>query len=463
MVVDAIIKNGKLVVPRIGVLDAGVAIENGKVVAIAKDSLLPKADEEIDAHGNYLLPGIIDPHTHLGNYLPFEEECYTETRSAAGGGVTTFFGCVKLSRLPQPLSSSKTFSGVFDDVRKIVESKAVVDMAIYPMMLTPSLIDDIHECMKLGVSSFKFQQTYKGKEAKELGYPDPLDDGEIYRGFEEIAKHGDRGLAQWHAENTEVINHFKKKLLEEGRTDLAAWTDSRPDFNEDEATHKVCVFAKRTGCRLYIVHVDTEPSLERIVQARREGATVYAETCPHYLTLSKNESFGVLGKVNPPLREKETMALLWQGVADGTIDCIGTDHVPSKKSVKVGKGDIWSALLGFPGVETMLPVMLSEGVNKGRISLNRLVEVCSYNTARIFNLYPRKGTIQVGSDADIIIVDLHRKVKVSPDVLHSAADFTLYDGWTLEGWPIFTMVRGNVVMEDGQVTGKPGTGQYLPR
>jgi dihydropyrimidinase len=260
-----------------------------------------------------------------------------------------------------------------------------------------------------------------------------------------------------------IINVFKQRLIQAGRVDLAAWTESRPEFNEDDATHKVCVYAKQTGCRLYVVHLDTAVSLQRVIQARQEGAKVYAEACPHYLTLSKDDSFGVLGKVNPPLRDKERMAMLWKSLAEGHIDCVGTDHVAGKTSEKIGKGDIWSALLGFPGVETMLPVMLSEGVNKGRISLERVVEVCSYNTARIFNLYPRKGTIAIGSDADLAIVDLHKKVKVSPDILHSTSDYTLYDGWTLEGWPTSTMVRGKVVMQDGNVAAKPGTGVYLPR
>lgn len=461
--VDMIIKNGRCVIPGIGILKAGVAINDGQIVGIMKDQLLPKADEEVDANGGYILPGAIDPHTHLGNYTPFEQECLTETRSAAGGGVTTLLTGIKLSKLPDSMSKSKLFSGVFDPVRRIIENNAVIDMGLYLMMLSSTLIDDIHECVKLGVSSFKFQQTYTGEEAKRLGYSEVLDDGQIFRGFGEIATHGDRAMAQWHAENAAIINLFKERIMGTGRSDLAAWTESRPGFNEDDVTHKMCVFAKQSGCRLYVVHVDTAASLRRIVQARQEGTKVYAEACPHYLTLSKDEPFGVLGKVNPPLRDKETMAMLWKALAEGSIDCIGTDHIVSRMSEKVGSGDIWSALLGFPGVETMLPVMLSEGVNKGRITLERLVNVCSYNTARIFNLYPRKGTIAVGSDADLTIVDLQKEVKVTPDILHSASDFTLYDGWTLKGWPTFTIVRGSIVMQDGQVTGKAGTGKYLPR
>src|SRR3972149_3149971 len=444
MGVDLVIKNGKLVIPRVGILDAGVAIDDQKIVGIMKDQALPEADKEVDATGKYVLPGAIDPHCHLGNYMPFEQDCFTETRSAAGGGVTTLFTFVKMSKLPVPLSNSSSLSSVFGRVKDIVDKNAVVDLGLSLMMTSSNLIEDIHECVELGVSSFKFQQLYRGEEARKLGYSEILDDGDVYRSFQEIAGHP-AALAQWHAENIDIIDLFREKLEKANRVDLAAWTDSRPDFNEDDATHKVCVLAKQAGCRLYVVHVDTAISLQRIVEARNEGTKVYAETCPQYLTLTKDESFGVLGKVNPPLRDRETMAMLWRALADGSIDCIGTDHISVKMKEKIGKGDIWSALLGFPGVETMLPVLLSEGVNKGRITLERLVEVCSYNTARIFNLYPRKGTIAVSSDADLTIVDLHKKVKVRPELLHSESDFTLYDGWTMEGWPILTMVRGKIV------------------
>lgn len=245
--VDMTIKNGVCVIPRIGTVKAGLAIDQGKIVGIMKDSMLPKAYEEIDAKGNYILPGAIDPHTHLGNYTPFEGECFTETRSAAGGGVTTLLTAVKISKLPDPLSKATSFSAVSEGVKKIIERNAVIDMGIYLMMLSSALIGDIDECMRLGVSSFKFQQTYTSmtEEATKLGYSEVLDDGQIYRGFEEIAKHGDRGLAQWHAENVGIINVFKQRLIQTGRVDLAAWTESRPEFNEDDATHKVCVYASR--------------------------------------------------------------------------------------------------------------------------------------------------------------------------------------------------------------------------
>ncbi len=188
---------------------------------------------------------------------------------------------------------------------------------------------------------------------------------------------------------------------------------------------------------------------------------VFAETCPQYLTLTKDSPLGNLGKVNPPLREPEDNKALWKGIKDGIVDTIGTDHCGLRKEVKTGT--IWDAKPGFPGSATMLPVLLSEGVNKGRISIERIVEITSFNTAKIFNLYPQKGTIRVGADADLTIVDLNLEKEVEPEMLLSCSDFSLYESWKIKGWPVMTMIRGKIVMEDGKIIGEKGFGQFLRR
>jgi dihydropyrimidinase len=214
------------------------------------------------------------------------------------------------------------------------------------------------------------------------------------------------------------------------------------------------------------VHIGSARALDTILEQRQLGHTngnLYIETCPHYLTHTTDFD-NILGKVVPPLRSKNDLDHLWSALCQGHIDTIGTDHVANRLSTKVGEGDIWSALAGFPGLATMIPVLLSYGVNKGRINLKRVVEVTSYNTSRIFGLYPRKGTIRPGSDADLVIVDLSLKKKVSSDLLMSYSDYSIYDGWELEGWPDLTMVRGNIIMEDGEVDKATlGHGKFIRR
>jgi dihydropyrimidinase len=199
--------------------------------------------------------------------------------------------------------------------------------------------------------------------------------------------------------------------------------------------------------------------LEEVSRSKVEYPKIFVETCPQYLTLTKDSPLGSLGKVNPPLRSSEDTEALWRGISEGLVDTIGTDHCPNPRETKTG--DIWNARPGFPGSATMLPVLLSEGVNKKRVSLERVAEVTSFNTAKIFNLFPRKGTIQVGSDADLCIVDLNLSKIVEAKMLQSQSDFSLYEGWDLKGWPTLTMVRGKIVMKDGGIVGPKGHGRYI--
>lgn len=464
MVVDVTIKNAKLVIPKVGIIKAGIAIENGKIVAISHDSHLPNAEKTINAEENFILPGIIEPHSHLGNYAPFINDLKTETASAAGGGITTLFTYLKLLKLPEPYCKSESHLYKFNELKKIVEKNIMIDIAFHLMMTVSKDVDDVDKNFKVGISSFKYIMGFTGEESKRLGIAS-LPDDDLYRGFQQIARHKDEhGTVCIHTENVDINNLFRKKLVEKGRKDLSAWTESRPEFNEVDSLYKVTYFAEQTNCQLYIVHVDNGLSLKLISEAKQKGINIFAETCPHYLAFTKNDDFGILGKISPPLRDKINIKYLWDGIKNKTIDTIGTDHMGGMlKKDKIGKGDVWSALSGFPGVETMLPFMLSEGVNKKRITLEHLAELCSYNASKIFGLYPKKGTIAIGSDADLTIVDLHKKIKVTPEVLHSASDFTLFDGWTFEGWPILTMVRGNVVMENGNIIGKCGEGKYIER
>jgi dihydropyrimidinase len=276
---------------------------------------------------------------------------------------------------------------------------------------------------------------------------------------------GRPAMAMVHAENMSIIHNLKARYIEAGRDDLEAWTDARPDLAEEEATRRAIWYCQETGSRLYIVHMTIGRGVQWVRDAQARGIEVIAETCPHYLVLTKrdHDKVGSLGKVNPPLRDERSQELLWEGLRDGTVSCLGSDHstvVPRSQKVS---NSIWDAVPGFPGMGMLLPIMLSEGYHKGRISLEQLAGVLCRNNARVYGIYPRKGAIRVGSDADLALVDLEQERVVTPEYMRSAADWGLYDGWKLKGWPVATIVRGEVVMRDGRIVGSPSHGAYVAR
>ena len=246
---------------------------------------------------------------------------------------------------------------------------------------------------------------------------------------------------------------------------MKTWSDCRPSSSsEAESIRKIAFISRKYGSNLYFVHIGSTAALDAILTEKEKGkSNLYIETCPHYLTHT-TEFEKLTGKVVPPIRSKSDVQSMWSALRNGIIDTIGSDHVANRLSMKMGSGDIWSALAGFPGIGTMLPVLLSKGINENRINMEQIAETTSYNAARIFGMYPKKGTIRQKSDADLTIVDLELEQKVTPDLLHSYSDYTIYDGWTLRGWPILTMVRGEVIMENGMINSKSlGHGKFVSR
>jgi dihydropyrimidinase len=246
---------------------------------------------------------------------------------------------------------------------------------------------------------------------------------------------------------------------------LKTWSDCRPSSSsEAESIRKIAIIGRKYSSNLYFVHIGSTAALEAILTEKEKGkSNLYIETCPHYLTHT-TEFEKLTGKVVPPIRSKSDVQSMWSALRNGIIDTIGSDHVANRLSMKMGSGDIWSALAGFPGIGTMLPVLLSNGVNENRINMEQIAETTSYNAARIFGMYPKKGTIRQKSDADLTIVDLELQQKVTPDLLESYSDYTIYDGWTLRGWPILTMVRGEVIMENGRINSESlGHGKFVSR
>ena len=348
-----------------------------------------------------------------------------------------------------------------------------IDYAIHASILKTSQVKDIAYLKEGGVNSLKiymnlgadlnhiYMDLDPGEHAVKDGEVD-MDDRLLSGIVENGAKVNSTLLV--HAENPAVCSEHIKKGREQGMTGLKAWSDCRPASSEAQSVAKVSELGRRFGANLYFVHIGSNAAVDAIIAERQKGnANYYIETCPQYLTHTVDFD-NLKGKVVPPIRSKSDTQSMWSALKNGVIDTVGTDHVANRLELKMGKGDLWSALAGFPGIATMLPVLLSEGVNRDRIGIERVAEVTSYNTARIFGMYPRKGTIQEGSDADLTIVDMDLEQKVTPELLQSYSDYTIYDGWKLRGWSVLTMVRGKVVMEDGQVDPATlGHGQFVGR
>ena len=468
---DLLIMNASAVIPRVGIIDdTNIMIEDGKIKSLANSANDVSASRKIDARGKYVLPGAIDPHVHYGVYTPINEAARTESRSAAVGGVTTM---IRMLRLFDDYSNSNISKQL-----RASKGNHYIDYSIHASILRPDQVRDIPYLRELGISSVKVYMNL-GADLKRIHMdlePDTygLRDGLVNMTDElmsSIVKEcaNVHSTILVHAENPVVCSEHMRKAKEIGMAHLEAWSYCRPPYSEAQSIAKISDLGRMSGggsssANLYFVHVGSTAAIDAILAEREKGqSNYYIETCPHYLTHT-TEFGNLIGKVTPPIRSKSDLQSMWSALRNGIVDTIGTDHVANRLEMKMGKGDIWSALSGFPGIATMLPVLLSKGVNEDRIGIERVAEVTSYNTARIFGIYPKKGTIQPGSDADLTIVDLDLEKTVTPDLLQSYSDYTIYAGWKLRGWPVMTIVRGNIIMEDGQVANEAlGYGEFIPR
>lgn len=454
MPVDLILKNCKVVKPN-GIFSTGVAVDDGKIVAVAHDSLLPAADRTIDCHGNHVLPGVFDNHVHIGVYKPWIPDL-NETASALAGGVTSVGNYIGMGYIAWTGSYSSKMSEWISDYNK----NAFVDGFFHFPLQSDIQIDEVEKYYRDYKANFFKFLPYLGGEANGLGLQE-VDDGQIYDGFRRASRLGPPVTIATHCENTKIIRRLKNQLMAAGRQDAPANTESRPQPVETLDVLKVLYMAKVFKTPLYIVHVTSSDSVDAIARAKANGQKVTAESCTHHLTMDKNNSLGALGIEYPALKDREDIDRLWRGLADGTIDTIATDHCSTTRDQKT---NIWTVKAGFPGWETLLPLVLSEGVKKRGLPLTRAVQVLSENPARVNEVYPRKGAIEVGSDADLVVVDLKRTVKISMDKLHyKLSDYCIWDGWSIDGWPVTTILRGNVVVEDGAINAKPGAGKYTER
>jgi len=437
MTVDLVVKGGYIVDSEF-VYKAAIAIDEGKIVAIGSDESMPSATRTIDVHEMFVLPGIIDEHVHFREPgLEYKEDFLSGSMAAVAGGVTSVGDMPNVNPPTQDAASFKL------KLQKGLE-KSLVDFAIYGVVL-PTNIDKIQELKEAGVIGFKI---FMGETVGNLPSPD---DWELIESFREIAKTGLRvGV---HAENRSINAHLASQFINAGKNDPIYHLLSRPSISEAEAIQRAILFAKYSKAKLHIFHMSSAEGVDIIRMAKREGVDVTAETCPHYLLLDGEEGLrkmGSLMKMNPPVRTLDHAEALWRGLKDGTIDTIGSDHSPHSNQEKFN-ANIWKAIAGWPGVETLLPLMLTE-VNRGRLSLNEIVRYMSEKPARVWGFYPQKGRIGIGSDGDLTVVDLKKEWIIRAENLHSKSKFTPFDGWKVKGSIEYTIIRGDVLFEQGQIT-----------
>jgi dihydropyrimidinase len=455
-----LIRNGRVITATDDYV-ADVYCDNGKVAAIGAS--LPadrfKADRTIDAKGQYVMPGGIDVHTHLD--MPFggttsADDFESGTIAAAHGGTTSVVDFAIQYR-------GQTMRHALDEWRRKAEGKAAIDYGFHMIVteLPDAGLDEMDRMVRdEGITSFKLFMAYPGVFM--------VDDQTIFRALQRTGANG--GLVCMHAENGGVIDELVKEALRKGQKAPKYHALTRPARAEGEATGRAIALAEMAGVPIYIVHLSAADALEKVKQARDMGLPAYAETCPQYLFLSYEnyEEPGFDGAkyvMSPPLREKWHQDVLWKGLAKNDLQVISTDHCPfcMAEQKTLGKDDFSKIPNGAPGIETRLTLVHHGGVRSGRLNLNRFVELCSTTPAKMFGLFPRKGTIAVGSDADIVLFDPNRKQTLGVKTLHMKVDYNPYEGTTVHGSPSMVIASGKVIIEDGKFVGTKGDGRFLKR
>src|SRR6266478_1398356 len=454
---DTIIVNGR-VATATDTYTSDVAISDGKISAVGQSLPRENAGKIIDAAGKYVFPGGIDVHTHLD--MPFggttsADDFETGTRAAAFGGTTTLIDFAIQYK-------GQTLRTAFDTWMQKASCKAVCDYAFHCIItdLADAQLDEMNALTREGVTSFKLFMAYPGVFM--------LDDASIFKALRATSKNG--GLVCMHAENGGAIDVIVQQALAEGKKAPKYHALTRPTTAEAEAVSRAIALAEMAGAPVYIVHLSCNDALEKVREARDRGLPVYAETCPQYLYLSLEnmDAPGFEGAkyvFTPPLREKWHQEKLWQGLARDTLQVVSTDHCPFcfKEQKELGRNDFTKIPNGGPGVEHRLSLIYSGGVHGGKFSANRFVQLVSTAPAKLFGLYPRKGTIAVGSDADLVIFDPNAEQVISAETHHMRVDYSMFEGMRVKGVTKTVLSRGRVIIDDGKFTGRAGAGEFLRR
>lgn len=455
-----IIKNGTVVTSGSS-FAADILIEGEKIVSVGT---IPEALKEngeevrvIDAAGKYVFPGAVDVHTHMDLDVGISravDDFYDGTVAAVCGGTTSIVDHMAFGPAGIPLHY------MFHEYEKLAEGKSVIDYGFHGTMqhLDEEILAELETMMADGIPSVKLYMTYNYK----------MNDAEILQTLRKMKEI--HGITAFHCENHEVTEFLKKENREKGNLAPVYHAKSRPNAVEAEAVERVLRLAKMAGdAPVYIVHLSCKESLEAVRRARKEGQkNIFVETCPQYLTLTEErylDADGLKYIMSPPLRTQEDCDALWEGIADGTIQVVATDHCPFnyEKEKQMGKEDFTCCPNGAPGVEERFSILFSEGVKQGRITLQRLVEVACTNPCRIYGLSPEKGDLCPGADADIVILNPEKSYTLTHDRMHSAVDYTMYEGKEIQGEIELVMQRGNVLVENNHFTGEKGAGRFIHR
>jgi dihydropyrimidinase len=449
---DLRIAGGTVVLPS-GVAPADLLVSDGVIVGIVAPGAAADVERTLDVDGRHVLPGVIDAHVHLGADITMprtSQDVRPETEAAAAGGVTTVIAY---------LMSPDPYDEVLPVARAAMDADSVVDFGFHFCISTREQLEAVpHYVADLGVSSFKFFMNFRTDEGLRLGLPGN-DDGFLFELLELAAANG--AVVNPHAENADLIKLRSRLGIIEGEgTAMELWDRRAPGWVEAEAVQRACFWARRAGADLHAVHVTNAASLEVLREARAHHAGISIETCPHYLTLDTRSDIGVIGKVNPPLRPPEDREALWNAVAAGEIDTIGSDHVPRHGRFK--EGGLGTASPGFPGLQQLLPILLTEGHLRRGIALERIVDLVSTRPAQTFGLGDRKGAIRLGADADLVVVDLTGGDTISAATEFAGAGFTPWEGVRTGARVERTLLRGETVYAQGRVL-DGARGDYLPR
>jgi dihydropyrimidinase len=455
-VFDCVISGGTVIFPEYS-KEADLACQAGKIVEIGNPGTLLRGNQTIDARGQLVLPGAIDPHVHV--HWPFlaattADDYAIASRAAVLGGTTSFIdfahpkmGATPVERINNRLSEIGGYSITDYSLHCVISNR------------DPETLKQMEELVKRGITSFKMYMTYSRRKIM-------ADDATLYYVMEEAAKLG--ALVCVHAENGPLGDAFEAQCIEEGRTKAVDFPQHKPNFVEEEAVERAIFWANNTGARLYIFHLSTREGLELVRNAQRRGVKVVAETCPQYLLLDESvfsrKGIGHRYICSPPIRSKKDNEALWQGVAEGTISTIGTDHCAFTVAQKdLGIDNFIDVPNGLPGIETRLSLLWTDGVAKGRITPQQAVQVLSSNPARVFGLFPQKGVIGLGADADLLVFDPSAHWTLKHDKLHMGVDWNPYENWQMHGKVVSTIVHGEVVVANGEYVAKTAQGRFLSR
>jgi dihydropyrimidinase len=450
------INGGTLVLPDTTVV-ANLGIRDGTIAAIAEERL--PGERTLDLPGAVVFPGVVDSHLHFKLYQGQGENTIVTLDDydsgplqAAHGGVTTFVDYV--------IPAGKPIQQEIAERRAAADETSCIDFALHATIAhpAPERLRAIHDLVAAGVTSFKFFLTYK---AWGVG----VDLGFLYAAFQEIARAG--GSASVHCETDEIVEYLREFYHGQQHTDLIYHSLSRPDFSESLAIEEAVVVAHEARVPLHVVHLSTRKGLEVIRRARQQGYDVTTETCPHYLAFSEEilrTDRGLLYTMTPPLRPTGNSEALWEGIQDGSIDLLGSDHNGFSRDQKCdpARRDFYSVAPGVPGTETLLPYAFTAGYLGGRVTLPHLGRLLAGKPAERFRL-PKKGRLQVGYDADVVVIDPENRRVMSPEMSYSGSGYSIFDGMEMAGWPLYTISRGQIVFDHGDFVGERGHGRFIVR